>query len=213
MRDVTPPDCSVSLQLEVFSDYVCPWCYLGSARVSRLQEDWEIDVRIVHFPLHLETPEEGQSLQQLFAGRNVDVEQMQERMAMVMRAEGLKYGERSMTYNSHRAQQLASWAVGQDGGEAIHPALFVAYFVENVNLASIDNLVAIAAGIGLDADRAGDILRSRRYREAVSADWERSRRLGVTGVPTYRVGGAEAVGAQPYEVLAKLVQEAGAKRR
>lgn len=212
MRDVTPPDCRVSLQLEVFSDYVCPWCYLGSARVGRLREDWEIDVRIVHFPLHLETPEEGQSLQQLFAGRNVDVGQMQQRMAAIMRAEGLAYGERSMTYNSHRAQQLASWAVGQDGGEAIHQALFVAYFVDNVNLANIDNLVAIAAGIGLDADRAGEILRSRRYREAVSADWERSRQLGVTGVPTYRAGDAEAVGAQPYEVLEKLVQEAGAQR-
>ena len=198
--------------LEVFSDYVCPWCYLGSARVTRLQEDWDIDVRIVHFPLHLETPEEGQSLEQLFAGRDVDVAQMQERMAAIMRTEGLEYGDRRMTYNSHRAQQLASWAITQQGGEAIHQALFVAYFVEDVNLADIDRLVDIAAGIGLDPDRAREVLRSRRFRQMVSADWEHSRQLGVTGVPTYRVGDREAVGAQPLEVLVDLVREGGAER-
>jgi predicted DsbA family dithiol-disulfide isomerase len=202
-----------ALRLEVFSDYICPWCYLGSARVERLQQDFFLDVRFTHFPLHLETPEEGQSLQQLFAGRNVDVAQMQQRMAAIMRQEGLEYGDRTMTYNSYRAQQLAAWAVSEDGGEAIHQALFLAYFVENVNLASIDNLVDIAASIGLDADRAGEILQSRRFREVVSADWQRSQQLGVTGVPTYRVGEVEAVGAQPYEVLEKLVQEAGAQRR
>lgn len=197
--------------LEVFSDYVCPWCYLGSARVSRLRQDWDLDVRIVHFPLHLETPQEGQSLQRLFAGR--DVAQMQERMAAIMRAEGLEYGDRRMTYNSHRAQQLASWAIAQDGGEAIHQALFVAYFVEDVNLADIDRLVDIAAGIGLDPERAREVLRSRRFRQVVSADWERSRQLGVTGVPTYRVGDREAAGAQPLEVLVDLVREGGAERR
>lgn len=211
---VTPLGCShVSLQLEVFSDYVCPWCYLGSARVARLQEDWDIDVRIVHYPLHLETPEEGQSLERLFAGRNVDIEQMQEHMASVMRAEGLEYGDRTMTYNSHRAQQLAAWAVEQEGGHTIHRALFEAYFVEGVNLAKADILVDIAADVGLDADRARQVLQSRRYREAVSADWERSRALGVTGVPTYRVGEHEVTGAQPYEVLEALVQQAGASKR
>jgi predicted DsbA family dithiol-disulfide isomerase len=202
----------VTTRLEIFSDYVCPWCYLGSARVARLRENWDLDVRIIHFPLHLETPQEGQSLERLFAGRNVDVAQMQERMAAIMRAEGLEYGDRRMTYNSHRAQQLASWAITQQGGEAIHQALFVAYFVEDVNLADIDRLVDIAAGIGLDPDRAREVLRSRRFRQMVSADWERSRQLGVTGVPTYRVGDREAVGAQPLEVLVDLVREGGAER-
>lgn len=203
----------MSVELEVFSDYVCPWCYLGSARVAQLRENWDIDVRMRHYPLHLETPEEGQSLERLFAGRNVDVEQMQERMAAILRAEGLEYGERRMTYNSHRAQQLASWAVTQEGGDAIHNALFVAYFVEDINLAVIDNLVAIAEGIGLDGVRAREVLRSRRYRDAVSADWARSRELQVTSVPTYRVGEREAVGAQPYEVLESLVRDAGAAKR
>ncbi|MBT3345613.1 MAG: thioredoxin domain-containing protein [Gemmatimonadetes bacterium] len=182
-------------------------------RVDRLCESWDLTIRVTHYPLHLETPDEGQSLEQLFAGRGVDIEQMQEQMAERMRAEGLEYGDRRMTYNSRRAQQLASWAVTRDGGEAIHQALFVAYFVEDSNLADVDRLVEVAASVGLDTDAARRALRDPRYRAAVSADWERSRQLGVTGVPTFRAGGRAVVGAQPYEVLEQLVQMAGAVRR
>lgn len=182
-------------------------------RVARLCESYDLTTRVTHYPLHLETPDEGQRLEQLFAGRGVDVEQMQEKMAGLMRAEGLEYGDRRMTYNSRRAQQLASWAGSREGGEAIHDALFVAYFVEDINLADVDRLVEIAAGVGLSSDAARRALRDPRYRAAVSADWERSRQLGVTGVPTFQAGGRTVVGAQPYEVLEQLVQMAGATRR
>lgn len=182
-------------------------------RVERLCQAYCLDVRFVHFPLHPDTPDEGLTLEQLFAGRDIDVEQMRERMASLMRAEGLEYGDRRMTYNSLRAQELASWAVTCDQGEGIHQALFVAYFARGINLAAVDDLVNIAAGIGLDRDQATEVLHSQRYRTAVSADWERSRQLGVTGVPTYFAGGRAVVGAQPYDVLEQLVQLAGAQKR
>jgi len=150
-------------------------------------------------------------MQQLFAGRDVNVEQMQEQMAALMRSEGLEYSDRRMTYNSRRAQQLASWAVTRDGGDAIHQALFVAYFVEDTNLADVDRLVEIAASIDLDPEGARRALRAPRMRAAVSADWERSRQLVVTAVPTFQLAGRAVVGAQPYEVLEQLAQLAGAK--
>ena len=201
----------MSVTLEVFSDYVCPWCYLGSARVAALCDDWDIDVRITHFPLHLDTPEEGLPLERLFPGR--DVGRMQQDMEMRMRAEGLEYGDRRMTYNSVRAQQLALWAVEQPGGEAIHAALFAAYFVEDVNLADVDELVRIAESVSLDGSAAREAVASRRFRPALSEHWERCRRFGVTGVPTYRTQEGEAVGAQPLDVLQELIRNAGATPR
>ena len=66
--------------IEVFSDYVCPWCYLGSARVARLQKEHGVQVRFVHFPLHPDTPAEGKSLEALFAGRGYDIPKMQAQM-------------------------------------------------------------------------------------------------------------------------------------
>jgi len=108
--------------IEVFSDYVCPWCYLGSARVARLQKEHGVQVKFVHFPLHPETPAEGKSLEALFAGRGYDIPKMQAQMRARMAAEGLPYGDRKMTFNSRLAQELASWAVSQPGGESIHDA-------------------------------------------------------------------------------------------
>ena len=178
-------------------------------RIEKLRQNYHLDIRLVHFPLHPETPAEGQSLERLFAGRNVDVAAMQANMRSLMEAEGLPYGNRRSTYNSRLAQELGAWAVKREGGEAIHDALFRAYFVDDVNLAQIDRLAEIAGQVGLDAVAARESLDTRRFRGAVSADWERSRQLGVTGVPTFVARGREAVGAQPYEVLEQLVQLAG----
>jgi predicted DsbA family dithiol-disulfide isomerase len=196
--------------LEVFNDYVCPWCYLGSARVARLKKEHGVQVKFVHFPLHPETPAEGKSLDELFAGRGYDIAKMQAQMRARMAAEGLPYGDRKMTYNSRLAQELGKWAETQAGGEAIHDALFRAYFVDGRNIGDFDVLVQVAESIGLDGAKARDVLATRSFKAAVDADWDKSRAYGVTGVPTYVTGGRGVVGAQPYEALEDLVKEAGA---
>ena len=167
----------------------------------------------VHFPLHPETPAEGQSLERLFAGRGVDVDAMYQRMKGLMDAEGLPYGRRSHTYNSRLAQELGIWADTQEGGEALHDALYRAYFVDVRNIGAIDALLEIVGAVGLDVDEARAVLEDRRHGEAVDADWNRSRASGVTGVPTFVAGGHGVVGAQPYEVLEKLLEQAGANKR
>lgn len=182
-------------------------------RIERLRAAWDIDARFVHFPLHPETPAEGLTLEQLFAGRGIDIAASQARMKILMHDEGLPYGERTMTYNSRLAQELASYAVTQSGGEKIHDRLFQAYFVDGLNIASIDNLIEIAASIGLCEEECRDVLTSRRHRESVDADWKRSRDQGLTGVPGFVVAQTGVTGAQPYEVLEQMLEQAGATRR
>ena len=165
----------------------------------------------MHFPLHPETPQEGRSLEELFAGRNVDMEAMYTRMKGLMDEEGLPYGKRSHTYNSRLAQELGKWADTQPGGEAIHDALYRAYFVDAVNVGDVDALLTIAGDVGLDVYAAREVLQSRSFSDAVDADWDLSRRYGVTGVPTFVAAQKSVVGAQPYEVLEKFLQEAGAE--
>jgi predicted DsbA family dithiol-disulfide isomerase len=194
--------------LEVFSDYVCPWCYLGAARVARLKKDHGVEVKMVHFPLHPETPAEGRSLEELFAGRGYDIPKMQAQMRARMAAEGLPYGERKMTFNSRLAQELAKWAETQAGGEAIHEALFRAYFVDGKNIGDPEVLAQIAESVGLPGDKAREVVATRSFKAAVDADWQKSREYGVTGVPTYVAGERGVVGAQPYEVLEQLVKQA-----
>jgi predicted DsbA family dithiol-disulfide isomerase len=201
------------VKFEIFSDYVCPWCYLGSARTARIKQEFEVDAVLVPFPLHPETPPEGMPLEELFAGRGFDLDAMHARMKALMDAEGLPYGRRTHTYNSRLAQELGKWADTQPGGEKLHPALFRAYFVDGRNIGEVETLVEIASSVGLSAEAARTVLVERRFREAVDADWARARAMGVTGVPTYVAANYGVVGAQPVETLEQLLVKAGASRR
>lgn len=165
----------------------------------------------MHFPLHPETPQEGQSLEQLFAGRGVDLDAMYTRMKGLMDEEGLPYGKRSHTYNSRLSQELGKWADTQEGGEAMHDALYRAYFVDAVNVGDAGALLKIVEAVGLDVTAAREVLESRSYSDAVDADWNLSRQYGVTGVPTFVAGQKGVVGAQPYEALENFMREVGAE--
>ena len=164
----------------------------------------------VHFPLHPETPAEGRALADLFAGRNLDLRSMHAQMKARMTAEGLPYGERTMTYNSRLAQELGKWADTQPGGEAIHDALFRAYFVEARDISRPEVLLDIAESVGLPVDEAREVLEKRTFKAAVDEDWALSRQYGITGVPTFVAGRYGVVGAQPYDALEDLVRKAAA---
>jgi predicted DsbA family dithiol-disulfide isomerase len=177
-------------------------------RIEKLKAEHGVKVEWVHFPLHPDTPAEGRSLADLFAGRNLDLKSLHAQMKARMDAEGLPYGERTMTYNSRLAQELGKWADTQPGGEAIHDALFRAYFAETRDISQPDVLVDIARQVGLPVDAAREVLEKRTFKNAVDADWQLSREYGITGVPTFVAGRHGVVGAQPYESLVELVQKA-----
>jgi predicted DsbA family dithiol-disulfide isomerase len=182
-------------------------------RIEKLKQTFEVDTVLVHFPLHPETPAEGRSMAELYAGRNVDPETMYQRMKGLMDVEGLPYSRRTHTYNSRLAQELGKWADTQPGGEALHDALYRAYFVDARNIGDPDVLVDIAQSVGLPAEEARRVLTDRRCKDSVDADWAKSHQWGVTGVPTFVANRYGVVGAQPYEVLEQLLEKAGARRR
>ena len=184
-------------------------------RIESLKANYDVAVELVHFPLHPETPAEGITLDALFGGRADDAQRKarQDRMKALMQAEGLPYGERSHTYNSRLAQELGKWADTRPGGGAIHDALYKAYFVQGRNVGDLETLVEIAGSAGLPEEEARRVLTGRTFKDAVDRDWALSREAGVTGVPTFAAGGYGVVGAQPYEVLEKLVLQAGGTKR
>lgn len=146
----------------------------------------------------------------LYAGRNVDPDAAHARMKSLMDAEGLPYGRRTHTYNSRLAQELGRWADTQPAGGEIHDQLYKAYFVEGRNISDLDVLVEIAESVGLSGEAARAVLENRTLKEAVDEDWAKSRQYGITGVPTFVAGGYGVVGAQPYEVLAQLIEQVDA---
>ncbi len=182
-------------------------------RIEKLIQNFDIVVKLVHFPLHPDTPAEGRALQELFRSGPEGIAEKNARMQALMQAEGLPYAERSHTYNSRLAQELGSWADTVDASGAIHDALYRAYFVDRRNIGDKDVLLDIAESVGLTRDGARKVLEERSFRAVVDADWAKSRAYGVTGVPTFVAGRAGVVGAQPYAAIERLLIDAGVKRR
>ena len=168
----------------------------------------------VHFPLHPETPQEGRALADLFAGRSeAELKARQDQMRGLMAEEGLPYGDRTHTYNSRLAQEVGAWADTQEGGEAIHDAIYKAYFVESKNIGDPDVLLKIVRANNLSVEEARKVIEERTFKDLVDEDWRKSHQMGVTGVPTFVAAGQGVVGAQPYETLEKFLGSVGVTKR
>lgn len=174
-------------------------------RTDRLHKEYGIELRYTAFPLHPETPEGGMELSEMFAGREAMIAEMQSRLTQVAAAEGLPLTTRSRTYNSRRAQELGKWAEAQSMGEHFHHAVYRAYFVDGVNIGVIDELISIATSVGLPPDEARTVLESRNYASAVDADWQRSREMRITAVPTHLCEGKRVAGFGAYDDFIRLI--------
>ena len=182
-------------------------------RIEQLRKNYEIEVRWTAFPLHPETPEEGFTLGELFAGRPIDVDKIMSRLKEVAKELGLPLGKREKTYNSRLAQELAKWAESKGRGDNFHEAVFRAYFVGGENIGKADGLVVLAKSIGLPEEEARTVLELRTFKEAVDSDWSRSHALGITAVPTFFNNDRVIVGFPTYEHLEEFVKTCGAKKR
>jgi predicted DsbA family dithiol-disulfide isomerase len=144
------------------------------------------------------------TLEELFAGRNIDIPVTLDRLRRVAAECDLPFGTRTKTYNSRRAQELGKWAESLDKGEEFHMAAFRAYFADGLNIAKIPVLVELAESVGLKG--AEEVLSKGAFKEAVDRDWRYSRTCGITAVPTFVAKGRMVMGAQPYNVLEELIK-------
>ena len=178
-----------------------------------MKKNYEIEIRWTAFPLHPDTPEEGLALEELFAGRSIDIDQMMTRLRQVADEEGLPFGDRKKTYNSRLAQELGKWAESQGRGDEFHMALFRAYFVGGKNIGKIPILIDLAESMELSRKEAQEVLETRAFEEAVDLDWSRSRAKGVTAVPTFMLNQQAVVGAQPYGALERFMKSNNVRKR
>lgn len=144
-------------------------------------------------------------MEDLFAGRGMDIPRMLAHLKETADGLGLPFGDRPHTYNSRRAQELGKWAESEGLGDQFHRAAFAAYFADGRNIAQFEVLADIATAAGLPGQEAARIIESGRFSQAVDADWQRSGQLGIQVVPTFRVDGQRLEGAKPYEALRDFV--------
>ena len=195
------------LTLDVYTDYVCPWCYLASDSVEKLAKKGKVEIRWIPFPLHPGTPDEGMNLKD-WLGPGID--NAHQRLYGIMDSINLEYNQdRVMTYNSRLAQELGMWGDTQEGGgAALHKALFRAYFVHDRNIADKAVLLDCVRQAGMNTEEAKDVIEKRTFSKAVDQAWNEARQRQINGVPSFVAGAYMASGYQPLEELEKFLEYA-----
>ena len=211
----------MSLHIDIISDVVCPWCYIGKRQIEKALElharhnpgAEKPSVTWRPFQLNPQLPAEGMSradyvMQKFGAARAKDI---YARVAAVGAEHGIafafdKIARQPNTVAAHSLIALAAAAGVQD---QVKEALLHAYFLDGVDLTKTENLVAIATGAGLDRTQVEQCLADPQSRQAVEDEDQRARAIGVEGVPFFIFNGKLAVsGAQGSEALFDAMRQA-----
>ena len=199
----------MSIPVTVFSDYICPFCYVGSRRILTLADEFDLDILWANIEIHPENPPEGQPVEEL----GYPPEQWQQMMAALARmaeAEGLPIVERTFTTNSRRALLLAEAAkdAGRDVFACIHERLFRGYFGERRNIGDPEVLMAIAEECGMDERAVERAWTDPGYAERLQQYHDAAARIGVNGTPTYVINNERAlVGAVETDDLREALRQ------
>lgn len=210
------------VELDFFSDVVCPWCYLGHRRlheaIRRLGADGEgIALRWRSFQLDpsagAEPRDLAEALERKYGPGALDA--MRERLGALGAAEGIEYRfDRALRVGTFDAHRLILWAQATHPGavDLLVEAMFRAYFTEGANVADVPTLVRLAAGSGLDHQEASEALASGAFADAVRSDMAAALDAGITGVPAVAYNGAVVIpGAQDADTLEIVLRRLLAK--
>jgi predicted DsbA family dithiol-disulfide isomerase len=210
------------MEVEIWSDVVCPWCYLGKRQFETALESFDHAdaVQVTYRSFELDptaTPGETTPTVDMLASKygmsHSQAEQAQRQMEQRAAGVGLQFNMSSLqsgsTFDAHRLLQLAK-ASGRQS--ELMERLQRAYFTEQDSIFDHESLTRLATEAGLDPGEVADVLSSDRYADHVRTDQEMARSLGATGVPLFVIDRRYGVsGAQPPQTLAEVMSKAWAE--
>ncbi len=203
--------------IDVWSDVVCPWCFIGKRRLERALEKFEfkdeIIVRHRAFELSPDAKEvmpTSQLLAQKYRISPDDVKAMQANVCAIADGEGLCYAlDETLSGNTFDAHRLLLWAATLEKQNELLEAMYSNYFEKSLPLFSHQDLCFVAESVGIAADEVMKILDSDLYAQEVIADRKLASELGATGVPFFVVDMKYAIsGAQPLELFIETLSTA-----
>ena len=207
------------MQVDIWSDIVCPWCYVGKRRFESALAavDSAAEITVVHRSFQLDptaprgqTIDRRQMLMRKYGWSDAQADEMDARMTQIAAIEGLEYhlagGATGNTIDAHQIVHLAKAMGRQD--QAIE-RLYRAHFTDRRSIFEHGSLAELAGDAGLDPEEARRVLRDDAYAPAVAADVAEARRLGISGVPFFVLDGRFGVsGAQPVETFLAAFERA-----
>ncbi len=211
------------MKIEIWSDVVCPWCYIGKRRLesalSRFEHAGEVEITWRSFELDPNAPLrfEGTADERLAKKYGMSPAQAaasHDRVTSLAAQEGLDYHfEKAQYGNSFDAHRLIHLAAKHGMQDAMKERLMKAYFTEGLAISDREILIRIASEMGLDPKETRTVLESDAYAREVRADEERAVKTGIHGVPFFLVDGKYGVsGAQSPETFLEVLEQAWENR-
>jgi len=205
------------MRIDIWSDVVCPWCYIGKRRLESALADFphrdEVEIVWHSYQLDPGAPTEPtetarEMLARKYGMSPAQAAEAQGRVITLAAEEGMAWQhERSMHLNTRDAHRLIHLAADAGKQGEMKEALLQAYFGDARVVSDHDVLRQVAAGVGLDADRVEQVLSTREYDAAVDADIAQAAAYGATGVPFFVVDQKYGVsGAQPTELFTQVLE-------
>jgi predicted DsbA family dithiol-disulfide isomerase len=202
------------VDIQVWSDVICPWCFIGKRRLETALAGFDGDVTVTFRAYQLDSSPVPDpvpikaALAAKFGGAE-RADQMFAHVTAIAAGDGLRLDfDRAIAANTFDAHRLVAWAADQGRQAAMVDAIQRAHFTDGVDIGSPDALAGLAGSIGLDAAAALGYLRSSAGYDTVRADLTEARELGITSVPTFVIDGKYAVqGAQEASVLREALEE------
>ncbi|CAN5257052.1 DsbA family oxidoreductase [soil metagenome] len=207
------------IEIEVVSDVVCPWCYIGKRRlekaVEELKNQYDVKVSFSPFELNPDMPAEGVNQKQYLIkkfGNEQRYQQLIGNVTNVAKEEGLvfNYDLQTISPNTHEAHRMIWFAAEEGKQPAVKEALMKAYFEEGVDLSKRENLIATGVSAGLDKDKLIAFINSDRGLLEVATAEGMNKQRGISGVPFYIINNKYGIsGAQASETFVKALTEIG----
>ena len=217
---------SEPISIDIWSDIACPWCYIGKrnleaglAATAADDDAPQVNITFHSFELSPDTPVdfEGDEVDFLAGHKGMPREQVQQMLNHVTGVAadaGLTYRFDLLQHtNTVKAHELLHFAKAKGLQHEMEERLMSAYFTEGKHVGRIDDLVALAAEVGLDADEAREALENETYLDAVRQDQAQARAYGIQGVPFFVIDGQYGVsGAQPPAAFENVLRDLWAQR-
>lgn len=190
------------LNVSVYSDYICPFCYIGHLRLEKLRSEYDLEVDWRFLEIHPDNPPEGMPLDELgYPPRHWEI--LMANLARMAQEEGVVLPERTFTTNSRLALKLAQ-AVREHGLEvfpSLNRALYEAYFLHRENIGDAGVLRTLASDVGVEAELVTFAWRDPHYDDVLEQNCRTAAIAGITGTPSYVFDDRVYSGAIPVDML------------
>jgi predicted DsbA family dithiol-disulfide isomerase len=199
----------MALKVVMFSDYICPFCYVGFETMRRLKPEFDFQLEWRGFQIHPDWPAEGIPADKAReAGDTASRQALWKRISTMAEAVGFSMKPPAVLTNSRAALAATEFARESGRDEALEERIYRAYFNEGENIGDAGVVARLAGEAGLDAREVADAIKSPKYEMRLKNNSLAAHQRGVSGVPTFFVGEYPLVGAQSLDAMRAILQRA-----